>query len=244
MLRLRFQLSVLNRFTGSCSEKEPCVTTPCPAGSFCPSDGMSVPSPCSPGNYCPFNKSTAPTPCPDGNYCPESGISSPPGYYCPTSTVNPSPCPANTFSPSWGIPQLYQCTPCSDGQTSKAGAATCDSCAPSAFDPDKFKCFSDLSKAGVIIGYIVSFFSSIFSAYKARIFVRERMQRLQAAGVKPTLKRVVFVERALANHSKHMLLSLADRGAVPDEGNAGSEDAVVLMVRGVQRQLQEQQQQL
>ena len=114
---------------------------------------------------------------------------------------------------------------------------------PSALDPDKFKCFSDLAKAGVIIGYVFTFFSSLFSVYKARVFVRERVQRLQAAGVRLTLKRIVFVERALANHSKHMLLSLADRGAAPDEGGAGSEDAVVQMVRGVQRQLQEQQQQ-
>jgi hypothetical protein len=51
---------------------------------------------------------------------------------------------------------------------------------------------------------------------KARVFARERVQRLQAAGVKPTLKRIVFVERAMANHSKHMLLSLADRSAPSD----------------------------
>jgi exonuclease VII large subunit len=74
--------------------------------------------------------------------------------------------------------------------------------------------------------------------------VRERVQRLQAAGVRPTLKRIVFVERALANHSKHMLVTLADMHmhAEPDEGGAGSEGAVDKMVRGVQKQLQEQQQ--
>jgi DNA repair exonuclease SbcCD ATPase subunit len=77
-------------------------------------------------------------------------------------------------------------------------------------DPDKFKCFSDLQQAGIIIGYIFSFLSVLFSVYKARIAVRERVQLLQAAGVKPTLKRIVFVERALANHSKRMLLPLAD----------------------------------
>jgi hypothetical protein len=150
-------------------------------------------------------------------------------------------CRPDNFSPSGAS----LCTRCSDGQTSKAGAATCDvvSCVPSAFDADKFKCFSDLAKAAIIIGYIVSLFSSIFSVYKARVFVRERVQRLQAAGVEPTLKRIVFVERTLADHSKHMLRSHADKGAAPDEGGTGSEDAVVQMVRGNQRQLQEQQQQ-
>ena len=44
-----------------------------------------------------------------------------------------------------------------------------------------------------------------------RNFVRERVHRLKAASIKPTLKRIVFVERTLANHSKLMLLSLADK---------------------------------
>ena len=117
---------------------------------------------------------------------------------------------------------------------------------PSVFDPVKFKCFSDLEKAGVIVGYIVTFFSSIFSVYKARIFVRERVQRLQAASIKPTLKRIVFVERALANHSKHMLLPLADRAGALGESGPGSDGAAVDTVRDLQRQvaqMQEQQQQ-
>ena len=117
---------------------------------------------------------------------------------------------------------------------------------PSAFSVSKFKCYSDLAKAGVIIGYVVSFFSSLFSVYKARVFVRERVQRLQAAGIKPTLKRVVFVERALANHSKHMLLSLADRAGALGESGPGSDGAAVDTVRDLQRQvaqMQEQQQQ-
>ncbi len=73
------------------------------------------------------------------------------------------------------------------------------------------------------------------------------MQRLRAAGVRPTLKRILFVERTLANDPRHMLVTLSDMHthAAPDESGAGSEDAVVQMpgmVRGVQRQLQEQQQ--
>ncbi len=117
---------------------------------------------------------------------------------------------------------------------------------PSAFDPDKFKCYSDLAKAGIIIGYIFTFFSSLFSVYKVRVVVRERVQRLHAAGVKPTLKRIVFVEHALANHSKHMLLPLADRAGALVESGSGGEGAAVDTVRDLQRQvaqLQEQQRQ-
>jgi hypothetical protein len=62
----------------------------------------------------------------------------------------------------------------------------------------------------VVLGYIVSLLSSLFSLYKLRIFVRERVQRLKAASIKPTLKRIVFMERTLAKHSKLMILSLAD----------------------------------
>ena len=90
----------------------------------------------------------------------------------------------------------------------------------------------------------MSVLSSLFSLYKLRIFVRERVHRLKAASIKPTLKRIVFVERTLANHSKLMLLPLADKaGDGSDESRPGSEDAVVQMVRSVQRQVQEQQQQ-
>ena len=117
-------------------------------------------------------------------------------------------------------------------------------CVPLIFDPSTFACFNPVALAFVILGYVVSVLSSLFSLYKLRIFVRERVHRLKAASIKPTLKRIVFVERTLANHSKLMLLSLADKaGDGSDESRPGSEDAVVQMVRSVQRQVQEQQQQ-
>ena len=40
----------------------------------------------------------------------------------------------------------------------------------------------------VTIDHITPFFPPFFSVLKARVFVRERVQRLQAAGVRPTLK--------------------------------------------------------
>ena len=117
-------------------------------------------------------------------------------------------------------------------------------CVPFIFDPYTFKCFNPVALAFVILGYVVSVLSSLFSLYKLRIFFRERVQRLKAASIKPTLKRIVFVERTLANHSKLMLLSLADKaGDGSDESRPSSDEAVVQMVRSVQRQVQEQQQQ-
>jgi isoleucyl-tRNA synthetase len=98
----------------------------------------------------------------------------------------------------------------------------------------------------VVSGMIVTLLSSLFSVYKLRIAVRERVQRLRAAGVKPTVKRMVFVERALTNHSKQMLLSLEDRAGSLGETRPGSDESIAREVRDLQRQLkhvQEQQQQ-
>ncbi len=117
-------------------------------------------------------------------------------------------------------------------------------CVPLIFDPSTFACFNPVALAFVILGYVVSVLSSLFSLYKLRIFVRERVQRLKAASIKPTLKRILFLERTLANHSKLMLLSLADKaGDGSDESRPRSDGAVVQMVCSVQRQVQEQQQQ-
>jgi len=81
--------------------------------------------------------------------------------------------------------------------------------------------------------------------YKLRLFVRERVQKLQAAGIKPTLKRVVFLERTLANHSKHMLLPRVEQGGAAsvsmDEARPASDEAVVRMLRDLQTQMQQQQ---
>jgi DNA anti-recombination protein RmuC len=115
---------------------------------------------------------------------------------------------------------------------------------PNIFDPSTFECFTSVALAFVILGYIVSALSSLFSLYKLRIVVRERVQRLRVASIKPTLKRVVFVERTLANHSKLMLLSLANKeGDGIDRSSTSSDDAVVQLVRSFERQMQEQQQQ-
>jgi hypothetical protein len=118
---------------------------------------------------------------------------------------------------------------------------------PSLYSPDKFKCYTDLEKVGVIIGITLSVLSSFFSVYKFQIFVRKRAQKLQAASIKPTLKRIVFLQRTLANQSKLMLLSHADQTGFLDDSRPASERGVEMvapLVRDVQRQLQEQLKQM
>jgi hypothetical protein len=240
--------------------------TPCPAGNFCPSSGLSSLDQyvCPAGSYCPAGMSHS-VGCPAGFFQPTQGASSISacqacisGQYCPQASVRSTPCPAGSFYTGFNATQLsdcLQCLPnhfspsgaslcsrCGADQTSKAGAASCDfiPCVPSAFDPAKFKCYSDLEKVTVVIGYVFSTLSSLFSVYKLRIFVRERIQKLKEANITPTLRRIIFLERTLANHSKHLLLSLADRAGTFNETRSSSDGEVVRMVRDVQRQFQEQ----
>jgi hypothetical protein len=159
-------------------------------------------------------------------------------------------CLPDFFAPSTGA---AACTPCGVGFTSTASSARCETCVPSAFDPDKFKCYSDLAKVGIIIGLVISVISSIFSLYKSRLLVRERIQKLNDAGVKPTLTRIMFLKRTLAelegasaNHSRHTLVTyeLTKLPVDLDENRPESDAPAVQMVRSIQRQLQQQQQQL
>jgi hypothetical protein len=92
----------------------------------------------------------------------------------------------------------------------------------------------------LILGYIVSVISSLFSIYKFRSFLRERAQKLKAAGIEPNLKRIVFFQRTLANHSKVMLLCIDDSLS----GCNPSSDREVQSVRDVRKQLLQMQEQL
>ena len=77
---------------------------------------------------------------------------------------------------------------------------------PNVFSLRTFSCFSVIAQVAVIGGYIISVLSALFSMYKFRMFVLQRMRELNSNGIKPTLKRVIFLQRALANHSKRQLL--------------------------------------
>jgi hypothetical protein len=220
---------------------------PCPSGTYCPSPG-DEPKPCPAGSY---NSAVGGTTVDDCKPCTL-------GHFCPQRSTQPQPCDTGKFSEKTGqslcvaCPEDFValsagavfCTPCGTGLTSSPDFTRCEKCLPSYFKPSTYKCYTPLELAFVILSFIVSVLSSLFSLNKLRIFVQERVQKLKAASIKPTLKRVVFMQRALVNQSKLMLLSLADKtGADHDETRPASNEAVVQLMRNVQRQLQEQQQQ-
>jgi len=112
------------------------MSTPCPAGSFCPDTtcpavGPAAPQPCPAGGYCPPG-STAPTPCPAGSYCPSAGLSAPRrcpgGHYCPGGGAAPVACAAGAFCPAGASAP----TPCPAGRHCQAGVTAptrCRDCA-------------------------------------------------------------------------------------------------------------------
>ena len=126
---------------------------------------------------------------------------------------------------------------------------SCEQCVPSVTDPEKFKCYTPVQQGFIITGYVVSALSSLFSLYKLRILVQERVQKLKDAGIRPSLNRIVFLERTLASQSKLMLVPMTDIAEQPgaaDEGRSDGDDGAVQMVRDVERRLQghlQQQQQ-
>ncbi|XP_035857407.1 zonadhesin-like [Sander lucioperca] len=84
--------------------------TPCAAGQYCPSVGMSEPAgPCHAGYWCREGASS-PSPL-DGL----SGSRCPPGHYCPSGTTAPVACPEGSWSNSSGLHIQEDCTPCLGG---------------------------------------------------------------------------------------------------------------------------------
>lgn len=171
---------------------------------------------------------TSPLPCPPGRVCPSSGLEF------------ASPCPANSFAPSAGS---AACTFCPEGYTSHSSAVSCEKCVPSAFDPKTFSCYTPLQQGWIIFGYVVSALSSLFSLYKLRVFVQERIQKLKEAGINPTLKGIVYLDRTLANHSGHLHVSMQEQPFDGTRYGSEKQKLVVELVRRVEQQLLDQQQQ-
>ena len=226
-----------------CPSNSLTAMTSCPVGSYCPSSGMTSPLPCPSGSICPSSGMKQSDPCPVGSYCPSSGMTSPlpctPGSICPSIGLqSSSPCPSNTFAPSSGS---AACTPCPSGHTSSSNSVSCEKCLPSALDPSTFSCYTPLQQGWIIFGYVMSVVSSIFSLYKLRIFVLERIEKLKEAGIKPSFKCILFLDRTLTNHSKHMLVSMSEQPS--DTSEIESQNVVFEMVHEMQLRLKEQQQQ-
>jgi hypothetical protein len=80
-----------------------------------------------------------------------------------------------------------------------AGASKCSSdlCFPSPFNVNTFHCYTTAGKVGVILSYAASLFSAIFFPFKMRMIYSRRKAKLEAAGIQPTLKHIIFFRTAL-----------------------------------------------
>ncbi|XP_072885876.1 uncharacterized protein [Hemitrygon akajei] len=103
----------------------------CPAGTFGPRGGLSSVMECvlcTPGFYCDMEGLASPTgPCFPGHYCvlgartgspfgDQTGDKCPPGYFCPSGTDSPKPCPPGTYQPLSGVTSRNECLPCPGGK--------------------------------------------------------------------------------------------------------------------------------
>jgi sugar lactone lactonase YvrE len=77
--------------------------------------------------------------CPGGYYCPASGGSNrcPPGHFCPPGSLEPTPCPAGTFSPGVGLLTNATCaaSACPPGAYCPPGSPAPALCPPGTYNP-------------------------------------------------------------------------------------------------------------
>lgn len=111
---------------GTFSDIEATSCSPCRAGHYCPTTGVSITAmlntyKCPAGKYCPTGMSTYP-----GVSVEACGI----GYYCPEATPLPIKCPVGTYNPSQNITSAAGCLTCDAGyycvEGSTAVTGPCD----------------------------------------------------------------------------------------------------------------------
>ena len=175
--------------------------TPCAAGSYQFDLGKSVCDPCPAGSYCPVVGLSAAFPCQQGYYCQQGSFAQkecPAGFYCENAATL-FPCPQNTYSATTKQTSQSQCSPCPPGQQSGSGSFECSApCLPSPFNFQTFSCYSTQSKVLVVCSWCVSLFSAVFFPFKMRAIYMKRKAKLEARGVRPTLKHIIFYRSALA----------------------------------------------
>ncbi|XP_030258688.1 zonadhesin isoform X7 [Sparus aurata] len=101
--------------------------SPCPAGQFCGTAGLTRPSGlCQAGFYCPGGDTTATGS--EGGLCP-------PAHYCPDGSASPVPCPAGTYTNLTGQSVCSRC-PAGYYCAEKTGNFTKCPCPPGFYCPD------------------------------------------------------------------------------------------------------------
>jgi hypothetical protein len=127
--------------------------TPCLAGTYGPTTGLTACLNCLVGNYCPFENMTSVVPCPAGNYCPVASLDSvvpcavgmyqlntgsTSCIYCPVGTYQDNPtvgatscpaCAAGSYNPSTGMTTVTACVTCPVGTWQpNTGSSACIIC--------------------------------------------------------------------------------------------------------------------
>ena len=143
--------------------------------------------------------------------------------------------------------------PCPDGTDSLAGASKCSSdlCFPSPFNVKTFHCYTTAGKVGVILSYAASLFSAIFFPFKMRMIYSRRKAKLEAAGIQPTLKHLIFFRTALGRAvSLQPLIASGDRSssiqdsqAAPVSRSSGAAAAGAVDFEAIKAALAQQSQQ-
>jgi hypothetical protein len=174
----------------------------CAAGSFSDSPGSDTCKLCLSGSYCPTSGSSTTVPCKEGFYCPPGSSAPtvcPAGSYCGNNAGSPTPCPQNTYSASPQQSSQSQCAACPPGEQSGPGSFQCSApCVPSPFNFQTFGCYSTQSKVLVVFSWCVSFFSAVFFPFKMRAIYKKRKAKLEAKGLLPTLKNIIFYRSVVA----------------------------------------------
>jgi hypothetical protein len=188
---------------GSYSGPGQSACTPCPPGSFNPSQASAECSSCSPGQYCPDFGLTKGTPCDEGYFCPSGSKNQtecPRGSYCESGAGAASACPQNTYSNSVKLTSESQCIRCPPGKDSGIGAVECSSpqCIPSLWNVQTFQCYSTEGKVIVVLTWCASLFSAVFFPFKTWSVYKYRRDKLEAKGIRPTLKHLIFFRTALS----------------------------------------------
>ena len=123
----------IGTFSSSASLQSASQCTNCTSGYYCDTAGRTQPTaPCAAGFYCLGGaKVSSPTEGFSSGYVcsldgsqaaasmspPLTGDLCPPGHYGPQGSSNPQPCPAGTYSASYGNPSNASCLPCTAGES-------------------------------------------------------------------------------------------------------------------------------
>jgi hypothetical protein len=177
---------------GTYSDAGQASCSDCLAGYYCP-DPAQKPQKCPTGSYCPA-KSSAPDMCQSGFLCAQEGLAQqtpcPSGHYCPSSDQS-VPCPAGTFSSSSGQISDSTCRPCFPSQICPEGTSNPTS-AQATTTTWQIVTYV-LSAIGSLIGILVS----VFKVYPA---IKGRIAKLREAGIRPTIKRIIFLDKTLSKY--------------------------------------------